>query len=268
MAVLLSGGVDSTLLAKALVDRGLEVTGYCVRQPEASDVQLVKRLARTLGLSVRVTELTPELVAAELPEIIRAIEMNGPVQVGAAIPMYLATKAAARDGHRVLYSGQAADELFAGYDWYREVLQREGPLALHARLWEDIDALYVDTLEREDRTSMAHSVELRAPFLDRDLLRVAMRMDPRLKLPDARAEGKWIHRRLAASVVCRNGLLLEPRCEPRMGPLWATCWRRSPGETCAVRCPASGKCCATMAATIATASIRTAVRPLPVCSIR
>ncbi len=198
VAVLLSGGVDSTLLAKALVDRGLEVTGYCVGQPEASDVQLVKRLARTLGLSVRVTELTPELVAAELPEIIRAIEMNGPVQVGAAIPMYLATKAAARDGHRVLYSGQAADELFAGYDWYREVLQREGPLALHARLWEDIDALYVDTLEREDRTSMAHSVELRAPFLDRDLLRVAMRMDPRLKLPDARAEGKWIHRRLAA----------------------------------------------------------------------
>jgi len=42
--------------------------------------------------------------------------------------------------------------------------------------------LYTDTLEREDKLTMAHSIELRAPYLDKDVIQIAMRVSPKLKL--------------------------------------------------------------------------------------
>jgi asparagine synthase (glutamine-hydrolysing) len=100
-----------------------------------------------------------------------------------------------------MFTGQAADELFAGYPWYNNVLDEFGYLRLHEKLWEDLTYLYTDTLEREDKLTMAHSIELRAPYLDRDVIQTAMRMSPRLKL-----EGKGdrlrkrIHRQAAVEL--------------------------------------------------------------------
>lgn len=197
-AVLLSGGIDSTLVAKAIQDRGLPVTGYCVGVEKACDVQNAMRSAKAMGITLRTIFLTEEVVQEVLPAVIEAIELNGMVQVEAAIPMYLAARMAAADGHKVMFTGQAADELFGGYAWYPGVVAEQGYLVLHERMWEDIRALYEDTLEREDRMTMAHSLELRAPFLDRDLIRTAMQISPRLKVEGGRDEmGKRIHREFA-----------------------------------------------------------------------
>ncbi|MFQ5804653.1 MAG: asparagine synthase-related protein, partial [Candidatus Methylomirabilales bacterium] len=197
-AVLLSGGVDSTLVAKAIQSRHVPVTGYCVGVEKAADVQNALRSAREIRMPLRTTFLTEKVVEEVLPAVIEAIELNGMVQVEAAIPMYLAAKMAAEDGHKVMFSGQAADELFGGYSWYPTVVAEQGHLTLHKRMWEDIHALYLDTLEREDRMTMAHSLELRAPFLDRDLMHTAMQISPRLKVRDGKDDmRKWVHREFA-----------------------------------------------------------------------
>ena len=60
----------------------------------------------------------------------------------------------------------------------------EGLLRLHEKLWEDLTRLYEDTLEREDKLTMAHSIELRVPYLDLTLIRTAMRISPALKIED------------------------------------------------------------------------------------
>jgi asparagine synthase (glutamine-hydrolysing) len=199
-AVLLSGGVDSTLVAKAIQDHGIPVTGYCVGVEEASDVQNALRSAQEMGIPLRTTYLTEAVVDEVLPEVIEAIELNGMVQVEAAIPMYLAAKMASEDGHKVMFTGQGADELFGGYSWYPNVIAESGYLTLHKRMWDDIRRLYLDTLEREDRMTMAHSLELRAPFLDRDLIHKAMQISPRLKIKDANdTMCKWVHREFALS---------------------------------------------------------------------
>ena len=197
-AVLFSGGVDSTLIAKAIHNRGLKVTGYCVGVRDAFDIQNALRSAREMGIELRTTYLTEEIVEDVLPAVIEAIELNGMVQVEAAVPMYLAAKMASEDGHKVMFSGQAADELFGGYSWYGQVVAEQGHLTLHKRMWEDIHKLYIDTLEREDRMTMAHSLELRAPFLDRDVIRKAMQISPRLKIEGPEDPmRKWVHREFA-----------------------------------------------------------------------
>ncbi len=134
-----------------------------------------------------------------LPEIIETIELNGLLQVEVAVPMYLAAKAASEDGIKVMFNGQGADELFAGYWWYKDVVREDGFLRLHDKLWADIDLAYDDTLEREDKVTMANSIELRVPYLDRNVVHCAMRISPRLKIKDGNdSTRKWAHRGVAA----------------------------------------------------------------------
>lgn len=199
VGVLFSGGIDSLMVSVAARAAGADVTAYCVGMAGSGDVQASRQAAESLGLKVRITELTDREIESSLPEVIERIELNGIIQVEAAIPMYAAARMCSEDGHKVILSGQAADELFAGYSWYGDVVREEGYAVLHDRLWDDIEKLYLDTLEREDRMTMAHSVELRAPFLDRDVIRTAMRMTPqKIKIdgPDDRYR-KHVHRLLA-----------------------------------------------------------------------
>jgi asparagine synthase (glutamine-hydrolysing) len=196
-----SGGVDSVLIAKLIADLGGNITCYCVGKEDSDDVKNARRVARDLGLDLCVVHIDEAMVEKILPEIIESIEMEGLLQVEVAVPMYLAARTAAEDGIKVMFTGQGADELFAGYWWYKDVVKEEGYLKLHTKMWEDIDLAYDDTLEREDKVTMAHSVELRVPYLDRNVVQCAMRISPRLKLKDSNDSiRKWIHRDVAALI--------------------------------------------------------------------
>ncbi|MFQ5787738.1 MAG: asparagine synthetase B family protein, partial [Thermodesulfobacteriota bacterium] len=198
VGVLFSGGIDSVLVSRALQLKGCDVTCYSVGTEDCSDLRMALKAAEKLGLEIKVEYLTEKLIEKILCEVIEAIELNGLLQVEVAIPMYIAAKVCREDDHKVMFTGQAADELFAGYSWYKDVIKEDGLLALHDRLWDDIDKLYLDTLEREDRMAMAHSIELRAPFLDRELIRTAMRISPHLKIEDSNDPyRKRVHRELA-----------------------------------------------------------------------
>jgi asparagine synthase (glutamine-hydrolysing) len=182
IGVIFSGGIDSVLISQLLQREGKNIVCYCTGTEESGDILAALSVAKDLGLELKTTIINPAMVEDILPEIIRNVEESGLLQVEVAIPMYLAAKLAAEDDIRVMFTGQAADELFAGYPWYNDVLREFGYLRLHEKLWEDLNFLYTDTLEREDKLTMAHSIELRAPYLDRDVIQTAMRISPKLKL--------------------------------------------------------------------------------------
>ena len=199
VGMIFSGGVDSVLIAKLISDFGWNLRCYCVGEEGSEDVKNAEKVAIDLGLDLSVVYIDKRRLEMILPEIIESIEMEGLLQVEVAVPMYLAAKAASEDGIKVMFTGQGADELFAGYWWYKDVVSEDGFLKLHDKLWEDIDLLYDDTLEREDKVTMAHSVELRVPYLDRNVVRCAMRISPRLKIKNGEdSTRKWVHRDVAA----------------------------------------------------------------------
>ncbi len=182
IGVIFSGGIDSVLVTKLLQREGKDVICYCTGTSDSGDVKASRSVAKELGLELKITVIDKKMVDNLLPEVIRDVEESGLLQVEVAIPMYLAAKLAAKDGLRVMFTGQAADELFAGYPWYNDVLEESGYLRLHDKLWEDLNYLYTDTLEREDKLTMAHSIELRAPYLDIEVVQTAMKISPRLKI--------------------------------------------------------------------------------------
>jgi asparagine synthase (glutamine-hydrolysing) len=199
IGMIFSGGVDSVLIAKLISDYDCDLKCYSVGKKGSEDIKTAETVAKDLGLDLRVIHIDEQTVEAVLPEIIETIELNGLLQVEVAVPMYLAAKAGSEDGIKVMFTGQGADELFAGYWWYKDVVREEGFLKLHDKLWEDIDLLYDDTLEREDKVTMANSVELRVPYLDRNVVQCAMRISPQLKIKGGDdSTRKWVHRGVAA----------------------------------------------------------------------
>lgn len=198
LGVIFSGGIDSVLVAKLLQQAGKNIICYCTGTENSGDMVAAREVAEDMGLELVTTVIDEPMVEKLLPEVIKDVEESGLLQVEVAIPMYLAARRAAEDDIRVMFTGQAADEIWAGYPWYNDVLRDHGYLRLHEKLWEDLNFLYTDTLEREDKLTMAHSIELRAPYLDRAVIRTAMRTSPRLKIqgPDDH-QRKRVHRAAA-----------------------------------------------------------------------
>ncbi len=209
IGVIFSGGVDSVLVARIAQRLGIDVRCYASGLRGSSDVDQSRLAADALGLPLEVSELDSDRIASELPSILSAIESTNHLQVDVAIPIYFAVKRAAEDGIRVMLTGQGADELFAGYSWYPGILTDSGADGLRDSLWNDLTRLYKDTLEREDKITMFHSIELRVPYLDPHVIRTAMRIAPSLKIRNG--ELKYLHRVMAAQSGVPDTIAWRPK---------------------------------------------------------
>ena len=198
VGIIFSGGIDSVIiawLAKKIVP---EVICYTGGIRGSNDIIYARQIAKKLNLKLRVNELTQDEVEQMIPEVINTIEDTNAGQVEVAIPVYAAVKLAHEDGINVMFSGQGADELFGGYPWYARVVEKEGYQKLRDHMTQDLLLLYKETLEREDKITMAHSIEMREPFLDTEVIRCSMGMDLKLNIKGITdIMGKHIHRKLA-----------------------------------------------------------------------
>ncbi|MFL6413543.1 MAG: asparagine synthase (glutamine-hydrolyzing) [Nitrososphaeraceae archaeon] len=198
VGIIFSGGIDSVIVAWLAKKMVPEVICYTAGIEGSTDIAFARNIAKKLKLKLRVNELTRNEVEQMIPEIINVIENTNAGQVEVAVPVYAAIKLAHEDGIKVMFTGQAADELFGGYSWYTKVVEKEGYQKLREHMTEDLLLLYKETLEREDKIAMAHSIEMREPFLDMEIIRVSMHMDLKLNVKSGDdAFGKHVHRRLA-----------------------------------------------------------------------
>lgn len=175
-AIAFSGGLDSSLLASLCRDTAL----YSAGMEGSHDIYQTGRAARLLGLAdkLHLHELTMDELETTIPAVIKAIESTDPMKVSIALPLFLVSKDAHCDGIRVMLSGQGADELFAGYRRYEFM----NPLEIESALRNDLDNIARNNLERDDAATMANSVELRVPYLDRNVVELALRIAPELKI--------------------------------------------------------------------------------------
>jgi len=198
VGIIFSGGIDSVVIAWLAKKMVKEVVCYTGGVRGSSDIVFARQIAKKLDLKLRVNELTNDEVEQVIPEIIDTIEDTNAGQIEVAIPVYTAVKLAHEDGINVMLTGQGADELFGGYPWYAKVLEKEGYQKLRKHMTEDLLLLYRETLEREDKITMAHSIEMREPFLDMRVIRLSMQMDLKLNVKGVDDTiGKHVHRKLA-----------------------------------------------------------------------
>jgi asparagine synthase (glutamine-hydrolysing) len=181
VGVFLSGGLDSSLVAaiaaRKLAERGERLQTFAVGTPDSPDLLAARRVAEHVGADHHETTYTAKDALEALPTVVRVIESFDPGLVRSAVPNFLLAAFTAQHV-KVVLTGEGADELFAGYDYLRDFTD---PDALHAELLRTIESLHNLNLQRCDRVTMAHGLEARVPFLDREVIQWAMRVPPAAK---------------------------------------------------------------------------------------
>ncbi|MBA2792810.1 MAG: asparagine synthetase B, partial [Thermoleophilaceae bacterium] len=124
-----------------------------------------------------------------VPLVVRAIEHFDPSLVRSAVPNYLLAEMAA-EHVKVVLTGEGADELFAGYEYLRGLA---GADELQAEMVRTVEGLHDLNLQRCDRVTMAHGLEARVPFLDRQVIAFALGLPAAWKLaPEGEPEKRLL----------------------------------------------------------------------------
>jgi len=201
VGIIFSGGVDSVLISYLVRKQGVPFTCYTAGREGAVDIEWAQNVASRFGFPLEIKRLSVKQIEELIPEVIDSIEDHSLNQVEVSIPMYASIRMAQEAGERVILTGQGADELFGGYPWYSRIVDQEGYDSFEERSWEDTFLLYKECLEREDKIAMAHSLELRVPYLDPEVIKLAFMISPRLKIRgDDDRLLKWIHREYSLSI--------------------------------------------------------------------
>ncbi len=181
VGVMFSAGVDSTLLAYLSNELDVETYLYTVGHKDSVDLKYARKTAEIMDLPLHTKIVDVEDVKYYLPLVLKSIEEFNIMKLGVGMPVYLTAEMAYQDGLKVILSGQGADELFGGYHRYLEFYKQKGEEA-QADLDEDLLNLYHVNLQRDDAVAMASSVELRVPYLDMDVINMAINIPMKCKI--------------------------------------------------------------------------------------
>jgi asparagine synthase (glutamine-hydrolysing) len=199
-----SGGIDSAFLAVLAKKFNPAIALYTVGLPDSHDIIQAEKAAEAVGMtdSLKIHLLSLEEIEAAVPHLIHATESVDPMKIAIGLPLYFVAKTAKQDGKRVLLTGQGADELFGGYKRHEGFLEK-GPQVLDREIYSDLRNISVINLERDDMVAMANSMELRVPFLDKEVINVGLAISPELKVlkKDGPYIRKYILRKAAESLL-------------------------------------------------------------------
>jgi asparagine synthase (glutamine-hydrolysing) len=185
IGVLLSGGLDSSLTS-SIASRYMKEMGKTLHSfsigldAEAPDAKAARKVAEFLGTQHHEIHFTIEQGIEILDKLIWHLETYDVTSVRASTPMYFLSKAITDKGIKVVLSGEGADEIFGGYLYFRNAPSTED---FQKETIERVQKLFTADLLRADKSTMAHGLEARVPFLDKAFLELAIKIKPEEKMP-------------------------------------------------------------------------------------
>lgn len=189
VAALLSGGVDSSLIA-ALVQRELKAVGagplktFSIGMAGATDLAYARKVAEHIGSEHHEIVVTAQEMFEAIPSVIRDIESYDITTVRASVGNWLIGREIRKQTEcKVVFNGDGSDEVFGSYLYFRRAPNDWAFEAESQRLLTEIHKY--DVL-RSDRCISSHGLEARTPFLDKQFVSVAMG----LPTADRRHDGK------------------------------------------------------------------------------
>ena len=180
-AVLFSGGVDSTLIAKILKDNRIGFRCYTAGFPGAEDIKLAEKVADNLSFDLKVVEI--KNLEKTVKKVMKVIETRHVVMVSVAIPFYVACS---EIKEAVVFSGLGSEEIFAGYQVHKNLLPDYK--AIDELSWKRLEQIHDTDIDRDRKLASHFGVELALPFLDPSVVTAAMKIPAKKKVSKTRSE--------------------------------------------------------------------------------
>ncbi len=218
--VLLSGGLDSSVIsaiAKKYASQRVETDdqqtawwpqlhSFAIGLVGSPDLEAAKRVADHIGTVHHEINFTVQEGLDAIRDVIYHLETYDVTTIRASTPMYLMSRVIKSMGVKMVLSGEGADEIFGGYLYFHKAPNAK---EFHEETIRKLSKLHLYDCLRANKSLAAWGVEGRVPFLDKEFLDIAMRLNPEDKMiKDGRME-KWVVRKafedyLPESVVWRQ----------------------------------------------------------------
>lgn len=191
--VLLSGGLDSSIIsavaakyaARRIEDDGRDAAwwprlhSFAVGLRGAPDLAKARLVADHIGTVHHEINYTIQEGLDALSDVIYFTETYDVTTVRASTPMYLLSRVIKSMGIKMVLSGEGADEVFGGYLYFHKAPSAQ---AFHEETVRKLSKLHMYDCLRANKSLAAWGVEGRVPFLDKEFLDVAMRLNPAAKM--------------------------------------------------------------------------------------
>ena len=210
--VLLSGGLDSSIIsaiaqkyaAKRVEDGGQtgawwpRLHSFAVGLKGAPDLEKARCVAEHIGTVHHEINYTIQEGLDSIRDVIYFTETYDVTTVRASTPMYLLARVIKSMGIKMVLSGEGADEIFGGYLYFHKAPSAQ---AFHEETVRKLSKLHWYDCLRANKSLSAWGVEGRVPFLDRDFLDIAMRLNPQAKMCPGDVMEKKILRKAFADML-------------------------------------------------------------------
>ena len=197
--VLLSGGLDSSVIsaiAKKYAAHRIETQdkneawwpqlhSFAVGLIGSPDLAAARKVADHIGTIHHEINFTIQEGLDAIRDVIYHLETYDVTTIRASTPMYLMARVIKSMGVKMVLSGEGADEIFGGYLYFHKA---PNPKAFHEETVRKIGKLHLYDCLRANKSMAAWGVEGRVPFLDKEFMDVAMRLNPKDKMA---IDGKW-----------------------------------------------------------------------------
>ena len=204
--VLLSGGLDSSItsaLAKKYSKNRIEsddqkaawypqLHSFAVGLIGSPDLKAAKLVADHIGSIHHEVTFTIQEGLDAIKDVIFHLETYDVTTVRASTPMYLLARVIKSMGIKMVLSGEGADEIFGGYLYFHKAPNAE---EFHKETVRKLEKLYQYDCLRANKSLAAWGIEGRVPFLDKEFIDVAMRINPKDKMIDKNKMEKWVLRK-------------------------------------------------------------------------
>ncbi len=204
--VLLSGGLDSSIIsavAAKYAPNRIEADGqttaywprlhsFAVGLKGAPDLAAAKKVADHIGTVHHEINYTVQEGLDAIRDVIYFTETYDVTTIRASTPMYLLARVIKSMGIKMVLSGEGADEIFGGYLYFHKAPDAR---AFHEETVRKLSKLHLYDCLRANKALSAWGVEGRVPFLDKEFLDVAMRLNPADKMAGRQKMEKWVLRK-------------------------------------------------------------------------
>ncbi len=204
--VLLSGGLDSSVIsaiAKKFAAKRVEthdqsaawwpqLHSFAVGLIGSPDLAAAQKVADHIDTVHHEVHFTVQEGIDALRDVIYHLETYDVTTIRASTPMYLLARVIKSMGVKMVLSGEGADELFGGYLYFHKAPNAQ---AFHEETNRKLSKLHMYDCLRANKSLASWGVEGRVPFLDKEFIDVAMRLNPEDKLIQNGRIEKWVVRK-------------------------------------------------------------------------